>query len=358
MPATIIDSWPDDSELFTGRPTFRVSGAKVASLTSALSAMLVAEDVDGPHHCEATFSNQAPAGGFAYFRRVLDFGKSFEVLSGTDVIFAGRIIALGGDFAAGAPPTVMVRAEDRLMDLRMTRRTRTFADTSVADVVQRIAGDHGLEWRVDVPGQSEKLFAQLNESDLAFLKRLCRDAGAELWVDGATLHAARRAARDTGRVALTYGRELREVSIAADLSEQRTSVLVSGWSVADKQAISHEARGPVISPEVHWHQSGSAILQSEIGERKESVAGTASMSAEAQARAESCFAARARRFVVARGVARFSAQLRVGNTAELRGVGSLFEGDYYLSATRHRFDTDGGLRTEFVAERAWLGDAS
>ena len=44
----------------------------------------------------------------------------------------------------GSPPSIAVLAEDRLQDLRMTRRTRTFADMTDADVLPQIASDHGL----------------------------------------------------------------------------------------------------------------------------------------------------------------------------------------------------------------------
>ena len=55
--------------------------------------------------------------------KVLEFGKGFKVEGGNGdrggVLFDGRIMALEGRFLR-QPPEVLVLAEDRLQDLRMT----------------------------------------------------------------------------------------------------------------------------------------------------------------------------------------------------------------------------------------------
>ena len=48
-------------------------------------------------------------------------------------------------------------------------------------------------------------------------------------------------------------------------------------------------------------------------------------------------------------------RLRAGQSVQLDGLGPLFSGAYGLSEVMHRFDLAHGLRTEFTAERAWLG---
>jgi hypothetical protein len=76
---------------------------------------------------------------------------------------------------------------------------------------------------------------------------------------------------------------------------------------------------------------------------------------EAQAAAESYYRAMARRFVVGRGVAETSVNLRVGGYVSIGSLGPLFSGRYYLAEERHIFDLEKGARTEFTAERPGLG---
>jgi hypothetical protein len=144
--------------------------------------------------------------------------------------------------------------------------------------------------------------------------------------------------------------------VIADLATQRSSVQVTGWDVASKSALTHEAAEPAVSAEVGSDESGISILASALGERKESVAhGVPLASDEARSRAESCMKFIARRFVSARGVAEPDVQLRAGSTARIDGLGPLFSGTYYVSGVRHRFDGDGGMRSEFMAERPGIG---
>jgi len=51
----------------------------------------------------------------------------------------------GGRFAR-----IAVLVEDRFEDLRMTRRTRSFADVSDSDVMSQIASDHSLQPSINV----------------------------------------------------------------------------------------------------------------------------------------------------------------------------------------------------------------
>ena len=75
-------------------------------------------------------------------------------------------------------------AEDRFQDLRMVRRSRTFEDVSDRDVIEQIAGEHGLTTDVDLDGPTYRVLAQVNQSDLAFLRERARAVDAELWLDG------------------------------------------------------------------------------------------------------------------------------------------------------------------------------
>ena len=78
---------------------------------------------------------------------------------------------------------------------------------------------------------------------------------------------------------------------------------------------------------------------------------------EAQALAEATFRSQVRRFVSGVGTARGDARLRVGVKVTLLGLGSLFEGGYYVSEVRHVFTrrAGGGYSTEIGVERMGLG---
>ncbi|MDH5264564.1 MAG: contractile injection system protein, VgrG/Pvc8 family [Betaproteobacteria bacterium] len=348
------------ARLTAARPGIAIDGAESAALQGGLLDLVIREAASGLYRCEALFNNWGMAGGqtgFLHFdRRALDFGKGFEVRLGRDKLFAGRIMALEGEFPEGAPPRIRVLAEDRLQDLRMARRTRSFENVSDAQAITRVAQDHGLTPQVNLSGPTYKVLAQVNQSDLAFVRERARATGGEVWVDGSTLHVDARPGRAAASFKLAIGATLREFRVTADLASQCTKLTVGGWDVSAKEAIKGEAEASAAAGEVGGDEGGAAILQNALGERKQSVAHAAPLASdEARAIAKARFLAAARRFVVGQGVAETDVRLRVGATVELEGLGPLFAGKYYVAATCTRFDSQRGLRTEFTAERPGLG---
>lgn len=351
-----------ESKIKISRPSFVVGGEENISLSEGLLRMTVTECVTGLYRCEAQFGNWGVKNGrssFLYFDRAkLDFGKALVVKLGTDTIFEGRIMALEGCFPQGGTPEIVVLAEDRFQDLRMTRRTRSFLQTTDRAVFNQIANDHGLTAQIDVSGPEYKILAQVNQSDLAFMRDRARAIDAELWIEGSTLNVKPRSRRGSDPVELSYGGELYDFHVTADLAGQRTAVIASGWDVNSKTAIKAEVTDSVINGELSGMTSGASILNAAaagLGARKEVLAHTVPLSAqEAQFRAESYYRTAARRFVVGHGIAEANAGLRVGSTVELKSLGPLFDGAYYLSEVRFVFGAD-GLTTEFVAERPGIG---
>lgn len=355
---------PEETDVTTGlraaRPTINIAGQDDAALEQGLTSLLIVETTSGLYHCEAAFGNWGPRNGsidYLYFdRQTLDFGKAIKIKLGTQVLFDGRITALEAHFGEGRPPEIIVLAEDRFQDLRMTRRTRNFTDVSDAQVFNQIANDHGLSPNVSAPGPTYRVLAQINQSDLAFVRERARAIDVEVWMDGSTLNAKAHANRNGNPVELTYGGNLREYYVLADLSHQRTSIAVNGWDIAGKSAMQYEATDSAISNELNGDTSGVSILQSAIGARKDSLAHTVPMnSSEAQSMAEAYFKMMARRFIVGRGVAETDGKLHVGVSVNIKNVGPLFSGKYYLTEVKQLFDLSLGLRTEFTAERPGLG---
>lgn len=346
-------------EVKVSRPSIEIEGSRDATLTAALLTLEVIEAGEGIYRCVATFGNwggpEHP--GFQHFGRdVLDFGKRIGVKLEDKLLFEGRITAIVGKFPEGGPPQLAIHAEDRLQDLRMTRRTRCFADASLADVARRVASDHGLTPQIDVSGPTHKILAQLNQSDLAFLRDLARREDAQIWIAGAKLHVAQRSRRTGASVELSWAGKLREFEVNADLAHQRTELTAAGWNAGDKQAAKSSANEQAVGSELNGASSGISTLQQAFGARKDTLAhNTASTNEEARAQAEAALRHLARRFLVGRGVAETQDTLRVGAKVRIRGTGPLFEGEYFLTDVRHRFDAARGMRTEFCCDRPGIG---
>jgi phage protein D len=347
----------------SARPTFVVAGQDTPALSASLLRLVISDHVEGLASCEAEFGNWGqPAGGssgigYLWFdRRTLDFGAEIEVRLGTATLFNGRMTALQAQFPALAPGSVVVRAEDRLQDLRMTRRTRHFDNLSDADLVRRIAQDHGLQADIDLPGAAQTLIVQANESDLALLRRRALAADADVRLSGTTLAVRRCGSRINDRLSLTHGARLHHLQVAADLAHQRTAITCSGWDVSSKQQVSAQATASAVASEASGGDSGPAVLQRALGERKDSFAHAhPGNDSSARELAEAQMRLLARRFLRGRGECDPEPGLLPGHQVELLGLGPLFSGAYGVTEVTHRFDAAQGLRTAFAVERAWIG---
>jgi phage protein D len=351
-----------ESGIQASRPTISIEGAEQSTLTGGLLRMRAREDVHGLSNCELEFGNWGPNGsspGFLFFdRKLLDFGAKLDVAIAGKPLFSGRITAIEARFPPGGVPSIVVLAEDPLQDMRMTRRTRTFTDSTDADVFTRIAGEYGLQPDIGVNGPTHKLLAQLNQSDLAFMRERARTLDADVTLNAGKLSIQPRKSGSASPVALGYGKELRELRVIADLAEQATELEVTGWDVGAKQAVRERATDSTVSGELAGGTSGPGILATAFGRRTDSLADAVAISsAEAHAQAEAAFKRRARRFVVGHGVADTSPDLRAGASLRLSGLGPLFTGDFYLAGVTHAFDGNHGLRSELELERAGLGAA-
>ena len=352
-------------QFYASRPTIKVDGTEQRELSeSLLQSLMIEETTLGLFRCEARFANwgaQADRVDFYLFDlQIVDFGKEIEIELGppgsTRRVFKGRITGLEAQFPKERPPELTVLAEDRFQDLRMERRTRTFEDSTDSDAMNEVISQHGLTADIDVDGPTHRVLVQVNQSDLAFLRERAAAVDAELWLDDSTVHVQARARRDAGTVTLTYGAELLEFTVLADLAHQRSKVKVSGWDVGNKEALDVEADESAVSSELDSRRSGGAVLGQALAERIERVGLNTPLSQEeAQALADAHYRRRARRFVAGTGVADGNPALQVGGTIDVLGVGPLFEGKYYTTLVRHTYDLVNAYRTTFQVERPGIG---
>jgi phage protein D len=348
---------------YSARPTVRVDGAALRLVNESVRTCVVAEAEGGLSTLTLGLSNWGVTDGGIGL--LFDAGGAIAIGSRLTVqmgdreapaeVFRGEVHAIEARASVGAPPELVVLAEDALFAARMARRSAVYADQSLDDIVRAVAGRLGLRvGATDLPGGSAT-HAQLNESDLAFLRRLLARHDADLQVVGDELHAAPAAAAARGEIEMTLYSQLQQVRVIADVAQQCTEVTAGGFDVEAGRAFSASSRGAHLGP--GSGRSGAALLQP-LAERSEHLMPLACRDeAEARALADAAFDQRARRFVRLHGRSEGNAALRVGSTVRVSGLGRRFDNRYAVIEARHAFDTAEGYRTEFVAQSAYLAEA-
>lgn len=350
---------------FTSSPVFEIDGQVYGELARDLVRLQVEEGTHGLKTLWAKLAAIGPAtdsGGeeetLNYLDgRILDFGREIIVAIGPAdsqrTIFQGFISALEVSFEEGEEPEVIFYAEDKLMDLRMTRRMKTYEEMTDADIASEIAATHSLIPAVDAQGPTYDVIQQWNMSDLAFLRERARLLQAEVWVESDTLHFKTRDCRQSTSITLVRGNELITVQANADLAHQRTEVRVSGYDASARETIDESAGEDVVAAETSGGRSGPSILQSAFGERvSHRVREVCLNSSEAVDWARAEMLRRARGFVTVRGVTNGTSDMIVGSSLTLGRMGEPFNGEgYYVTRVCHTYDLSQGHRTQFEAQR-------
>lgn len=359
------ETTPSSSLIYQAQPLIEVDGQRNDMVQQQLLEMEMLESEGGMSALEMRFINTnttASAGARYAFEysdmNLLSLGKSIAVKSGDErsptEIFRGTISALEFVLTEGEPPALVVLAEDALQKGRLARRTKLYERQSVADLVRTVASGLGLSPTIDALSNTVDPVMQLNESDLAFLRRILARFDADLYVEGRDLHAAPRQSIQRGTVTLEAHSQLRSVRVMADLADQVSGVTFSGWDVAQGQAISARSSATPAGP--GRGQTGAQLLQAAFGQRFEHLGNLAAKDQrEAQALVDASFAQRARRLMRVEGETEGVATLRVGTHLTLNGLGPRFENSYYVTAVRHRYDLQKGYRCLFEAEGSYFG---
>jgi phage protein D len=352
---------PSTLASYVATPAVSIAGHDAAEFADLLISVIAEQSTAGLSRCEVRLEGWGMTGGRPGYvwadRATVDFGADVAVAMGPPdergTVFSGRVTGIEGDYPGDAGPAVVVLAEDSLQDLRMTRRTRTFAEMTDAQVVERIARDHGLDPRVDLDGPEHPEVCQLNQSDLAFLRDRALTLGADLWLDGRTLHVG---TSDEDPIVLRHGRELLSFRVLADLALQVTEQRVAGWDPESKAAVLESGAAGALAGDLGNDLAAAGLLADKFGDRVSTTTlATAVTSAEARAIAGGLYHERARRFVTGSGVADGVAGLAAGRTVSLEGLGAMFDGNYRLTRVAHCFDRAHGYRTQFDVERPGIG---
>ena len=84
-----------------------MGGTEVPELSAEMQSLVIAENTIGLYRCEAKFGNWGSVNDKADFlsldRKILEFGKDFEVKLESDSLFRGKVMGLEAGFPGKAP---------------------------------------------------------------------------------------------------------------------------------------------------------------------------------------------------------------------------------------------------------------
>ncbi len=236
------------------------------------------------------------------------------------------------EIEASAPPReVVIRAHSALVtkDLRLTKRTKTWENTSLQAIAQEIASKAGLTLLFDGEDPQFKRIDQTNESDLAFLKRICEKTGHYLKLAHEKLIISQETFKNGGPLAGTLKPEgLLSWSFRDKTHKIYKKCRVSYWDPEKKQVLTHEEEDP------NAPETGEVLV---VNERVEGLSQAIELARKRLAMAN--------RFKT-EGEVRLPGdpKLVAGVSVELSGFGEL-DGRYAVEESQHEYSREGYTTT-------------
>ncbi|MEJ3405466.1 VgrG-related protein [Rathayibacter sp. YIM 133350] len=351
------------ADVYTSLMLVAVNGAQLdAQLSGLLTHGRVTDAASLPDGFDLEFTDSA---GDLLTKARIQIGSTVTISVSENgpesptVLVDGEVTALEREDIGGALIT-RVRGLDKSHRLFRGRRVRAFIDSTISDVVQKVATDAGITTAtVSTTSQVYAKISQDNVSDWVFLKRLSDMVGYSFSVsqgklsfekptDAADAPSGSEGAR-SDPVVIEHGMNTLYLHSTITSAEQVPQVEVRGWNVKDKKTVLSKAPAKTRSAELSItpakiadvFKSPSYVLSVGDGEAK-SQDGLAAAVAERIAGG----------FAELEALVLGTARIRSGTAVKLKGFGDPFDGRYSVTETVHDFSPEVGYTTKAIVSNA------
>lgn len=343
----------DDQAFVSTRPSFHLNGNEREELQEAVMNMHVNLPINGMSYAEIKLANWAmPEGGdnsdFAFLD--INLGDTLDVYMGEENptnIFCGEITAIEELYGDGSPQIILL-IQDKLHRLARIRKSKSFDDMSLGDVISAVATDSGLTADVSLSSMSGT-FHQINESNLAFLLRLLAPLDVALRLDGNSLRV-RDEEQDQEPFLLDAQDNANNVRLLVDLNHQITATTFMGFNASNNNSVNgrHDSHTPAPAG-----KTASDHLKA-LGWKGEDHYPQPFPQTQTAADdyATGQFKKHARRFINGDIRCRGEASLKSGREIELEGVTDRLKGRYQIVNCVHSFNASDGYESRLKVNRA------
>jgi uncharacterized protein involved in type VI secretion and phage assembly len=276
-------------------------------------------------------------------------GDEIEIMLGDieasnpSAVFTGEVVTFEPEFTTAAA-TISVRAYDKSHRLHRNRRSATFQDMTLSDVVKKVVGENGLQsGTIDSTTTVHPFLQQSMESDLDFINRLAALENCEFgFSEGKAFLQTRRNGGGTVPT-LAWRENVKSFKPRMSAAQQHDKVKVSSYDPVSRAAVVGEATTPGALPrpaqEVRDKASAFGASELLVSDR---VANTAD---EARTIAQSTLDKLASGSFEAEGTMEGDPAVKAGGKLKLEGFGR-FDGEHDLSSVTHVYG-HGDFRTRF-----------
>ncbi|MBE2184514.1 MAG: VgrG-related protein [Anaerolineae bacterium] len=264
-------------------------------------------------------------------------------------VFKGEVVGVEPGFEENGEVTILVRAYDKRHRLNRETKTRAFLQVTASDIITKLAQENGLTAQVTATTVQYQSMLQRNQTDLEFINHLARLNGFEVRINDQQLIIKPPA--NTTSVDVTWGDDLRSFYPRLSLAGQVNEVKVKAWDLKQNQPIVGAASTSSAQPTIGFGKSGGVAAQSAFAAAKVfEVQLPMENQSEATKVATAILNSINMDFIEAEGTAFGNPKLKPGAAANVKQVGTTFNGKYIITSATHIYTSDADYQTHFRVE--------
>jgi phage protein D len=279
-------------------------------------------------------------------------------------MISGEITHIQPTFPDSGVPTVTIEGQSLLHRLLGDSQTRTFQNKTDRQIAEQIGQEAGLTVEADDTGSPLDYVIQANKTDLDFLKERASKLHFEILVKDKTL-IFRKAKEASKKVYTLFWAQsqksfasgstalpLKSFSPQINTKKPANKVEYRSYDHKTKQAFVVSACVQDQASKMGGTRSGAEVAAAAFQKERKQVFVTVPFASEAEGQqmAIASYNDSAMEFVTGKVETIGIPDLRSGCVVELQGVGSRFNGEYYLDEVTHSI-AGGGYQTSLSVKR-------
>jgi uncharacterized protein involved in type VI secretion and phage assembly len=259
-------------------------------------------------------------------------------------VFSGEVLTYEPEFTS-ATATICVRAYDASHRMHRNRRSATYQDMTVADIVKKVAGENGLSTgEIAATGTVHKFLQQSMETDLDFLTRLAATENCEVGMADGKVFLEKVGSAQGPVPVLNWRENVLSFKPRMSASQQHDTVKVSSYDPKTRKAITAEVSAPgAISQAASDVRDKAKAFGSSTLLVADRIANTVE---EARTIAQSTLDKLASGSFEAEGVMAGDPRVKAGGKLKLERFGR-FDGEHHVTSVTHVYG-HGDYRTRFA----------
>ncbi len=268
-------------------------------------------------------------------------GRSISIAVGNGTsemhaLFSGIVVQVGIRMGQGGEITFLVEGNSPAFKMNATRNSQLFAEVTDAEVMEELLSSYGIPAEIESTQVRHAHLPQNDCTDWDFMLNRLDVNNKICLTEGEKIRILEPVLAETPALQLAYGQTLLAMELETDARLQYIGVDMHYWKQTDLSKRSESVISPVLKTAGHL---GSKELAESLGTYFYNLNNNGpSSDQEMKAWGDSFW--RKRQLAKIRGTITFEGVpgIRTGDTIELAGVGSAFNGAYFVSGLCHQLE--------------------